>query len=249
MPISFQEGRVALVTGAGRGIGKGIATTLAAQGVHVICVSRSENSCGAVAEEILASGGKASHAAVDVSDKEAVKEAAAKALEAHGVVDILVNNAGITKDNLAMRMTEDDFDDVLHTNLSSAFYWSKALLRPMTKKRWGRIINISSVIGLMGNAGQANYAAAKAGVHGLTKSLAKELAARQVTVNAIAPGFITTDMTNKLNQEQQDGIMSVIPLKRFGQVEDISNLVEYVASEQASYITGQVFTVDGGMVM
>lgn len=249
MPISFQEGRVALVTGAGRGIGKGIATTLAAQGVHVICVSRSESSCGAVAEEILSSGGKASHIAVDVSDKVAVKEAAEQALQAHGTVDILVNNAGITKDNLAMRMTEEDFDEVLLTNLSSAFYWSKALLRPMTKKRWGRIINISSVIGLMGNAGQANYAAAKAGVHGLTKSLAKELAPRQVTVNAIAPGFITTDMTNKLNDEQQDAIMKVIPLKRFGVVEDIANLVEYMASEQAGYITGQVFTVDGGMVM
>lgn len=241
--------KVALVTGAGRGIGKAIAVRLAAAGHHVICVSRSESSCGAVAESIRASGGSAESLAVDVADKAAVQAASEQFLEAHGTVDILVNCAGITRDGLLFRMSEEDWDAVISTNLGSCFAWSKYLGRPMTRKRWGRIINISSVIGLMGNAGQANYAAAKAGIHGLTKSLAKEFAARNVTVNAVAPGFIQTDMTAELNEKQQEAIVGVIPMKRMGQAEDIAGITNFLASDEASYVTGQVFTVDGGMVM
>ncbi len=241
--------KVALVTGAGRGIGKAIAVRLAAAGHHVICVSRSESSCGAVAESIRASGGSAESLAVDVADKAAVQAASEQFLEAHGTVDILVNCAGITRDGLLFRMSEEDWDAVISTNLGSCFAWSKYLGRPMTRKRWGRIINISSVIGLMGNAGQANYAAAKAGIHGLTKSLAKEFAARNVTVNAVAPGFIETDMTAELNEKQQEAIVGVIPMKRMGQAEDIAGITNFLASDEASYVTGQVFTVDGGMVM
>ena len=167
----------------------------------------------------------------------------------HGVIDILVNNAGITRDGLLFRMSEDDWDSVVATNLTSCYSWIKHLARPMTRKRWGRIINMASVIGLMGNAGQANYAAAKAGMIGLTKSLAKEFAARNVTVNAIAPGFITTDMTSELSDDQRDAIKSMIPMKRMGSVDDIAHMSSFLASEKAGYITGQVFTVDGGMVM
>ena len=243
------ERKVALVTGAGRGIGKAIALRLAASGHHVICVSRSAASCGAVAEAINGSGGSAESLAVDVADKAAVQAASEQFLEAHGTVDVLVNCAGITRDGLLFRMDDADWDAVLSTNLGSCFSWSKHLGRPMTRKRWGRIINISSVIGLMGNAGQANYAAAKAGIHGLTKSLAKEFAARNVTVNAVAPGFIETDMTAELNEKQQEAIVGVIPMKRMGRAEDIAGITDFLASDDASYITGQVFTVDGGMVM
>jgi len=241
--------RIALVTGAGRGIGKSIAELLASKGHHVICVSRSAGSCGAVADAINASGGSAESLAVDVSDNAAVLAASEQLLSAHGNIDILVNNAGITKDGLLFRMSDDAWDDVIGTNLTSCFSWIKNLARPMTRKRWGRIINISSVIGLTGNAGQANYAAAKAGMLGLTKSLAKEFAARNVTVNAVAPGFIATDMTAELNEEQQKAIVGVIPMKRMGSAEDIAHATAFLASEGAGYITGQVFTVDGGMVM
>jgi len=241
--------KVALVTGAGRGIGKSIAMLLADRGLHVICVSRSANSCGAVADAINEGGGSAESLAVDVADKEAVSKASEQILDKHGTVDILVNNAGITRDGLLFRMSDEDWDTVIATNLTSCFSWVKHLARPMTRKRWGRIINISSVIGLIGNAGQANYAATKAGMIGLTKSLAKEFAARNVTVNAIAPGFIGTDMTAELTEKQQESVLSIIPMKRMGTAKEIADMTAFLASEEAGYITGQVFTVDGGMVM
>ena len=241
--------RVAVVTGAGRGIGRGIAESLARDGLHVICVSKSESSCGAAAKAIQDSGGKADALAVDVSSGDEIRKACEALLEKHECVDILVNNAGITRDNLLFRMEEDDWNAVINTNLTSCFHWIKALGRPMTRKRWGRIVNVASVVGLTGNAGQANYSAAKAGMIGLTKSLAREFAARSVTVNAIAPGFIDTDMTSELDERVKEGALSTIPLKRFGQVSDIAEMAAYLCSDKASYITGQVFTVDGGMVM
>ena len=247
MILSFND-KTALVTGASRGIGKAIAKALGAQGVKVLCVSKSD-ACEAVAEEIKQAGGNAFAYSVDVSDKVAVAKACEGILIEHECVDILVNNAGITRDGLLLRMSDGDWDDVIGTNLSSVFYWTKGLLRPMTKKRWGRVINISSVVGIMGNPGQFNYCAAKAGVIGATKSLAKEVAGRNITANVIAPGFIKTDMTEGLSDEVTEGIKKMIPLKRMGEVEDIANAVLFIASEQASYITGQVFSIDGGMVM
>lgn len=245
----LEEKKIALVTGAGRGIGKAIALSLAEEGYHIICVSRSESSCGAVAKEIESSGGSAEAHALDVSDASSVEKACEALLEKHGLINILVNNAGITKDNLVFRMGEEDWDTVLNTNLKSVFTFAKHLARPMTRKRWGRIINIASVIGLIGNAGQANYSAAKAGIIGLSKSLAKEFAARNVTVNVVAPGFIETDMTSILSEEQKTSILGVIPMKRMGKASDIANITTFLASDKSDYITGQVFTVDGGMVM
>lgn len=248
MALTFSN-RVALVTGAGRGIGKTIAKDLAAEGVRVICVSRNEASCGAAAEEIRSNGGDAVAHCVDVSDSAAVTAAAKELLAQFGNIDILVNNAGITRDGLLLRMDDKAWDDVIRTNLSSAFYWVRALAHPMARKRWGRIINVGSVIGLMGNAGQANYAAAKAGLAGFTKSVAREFASRNVTANVVAPGFIETDMTASLDEKQTEAILGMIPLKRMGQAKDVSSLVTFLASDESSYITGQVFTVDGGMVM
>ncbi len=248
--LTFKN-RTALVTGAGRGIGKAIAETLARQGVTVICVSKSADSCGAVAAAITASGGKARALAVDVADGAAIATAAEALLKEFPTIDILVNNAGITRDGLLFRMSEADWNDVLTTNLTSCFHWSKLIARPMTRARWGRIVNIASVSGIMGNAGQANYSAAKAGMIGLTKALAREFAGRNVTVNAVAPGFIKTDMTTEFvsNPEASAKILEVVPLKRFGEATDIANMTAYLCSEEASYITGQVFTVDGGMAM
>ena len=244
------ENQVAVVTGAGRGIGHAIAVRLASEGARVASVSRTEANAQKTADEINAARADASKAyAVDVADHAAVQEAGAKILEDFGRVDILVNNAGVTRDGLSMRMSLDDWDTVLNTDLQGAFNFTQALMRPMIKQRSGRIINISSISGLIGNAGQANYAASKAGLIGLTKTLARELANRGITVNAVAPGLIETDMTGVLSDEIRQAILQKIPLGKLGQPEDIAAAVAYLASGEAKYITGQVLTVDGGMVM
>jgi 3-oxoacyl-[acyl-carrier protein] reductase len=247
--MRFQN-QVAVVTGAGRGIGHAIAVRLASEGACVASVSRTETNAQKTAEEINAvRAGAAKAYAVDVADHAAVQKIGAQILEDFGRVDILVNNAGVTRDGLSMRMSLDDWDTVLNTNLKGAFNFVQALIRPMIKQRSGRIINISSVIGLIGNAGQANYAASKAGLIGLTKSLARELASRGITVNAIAPGLIETDMTGVLSDEIRQAILQKIPLGKLGQPDDIAAAVAYLASAEAKYITGQVLAVDGGMVM
>lgn len=248
MELTYTD-KVALVSGAGRGIGREIALELAKAGCTVICVSRNESSCGSIAEEIRACGGKAESFAFDVSDSGQVKEKCAEILKKYGAVDILVNNAGITRDNLLMRMSDEEWNAVISTNLSSCFYLSRNLVRAMMGKRWGRIINISSVSGIAGNAGQANYSAAKAGIIGFTKTLARELAARNITANAVAPGFIETDMTAKLPENIMEAAKAAIPLKRFGKPDDIARVCAFLASEEASYITGQVISVNGGLVI
>lgn len=240
--------KVALVTGAGRGIGKEIAKSLAEEGHHLICVSRSQT-CENVAQEINAQGGSAESLIVDVSDGNAVSEACVNLLKKYESIDILVNNAGIVRDNLLLRMSDEEWNAVLQTNLTSCFHWTKGLLRPMTQKRWGRIVNISSVVGKMGNFGQANYAAAKAGIIGFSKSVAKEVASRGVSVNVVAPGFIESDMTAELSEKVVEEMKKLIPMKRVGQAREVAEVVTFLCSEKASYITGDVFTVDGGMTM
>jgi len=244
------ENQVAVVTGAGRGIGRAIALRLAAEGGRVACVSRTERNANKIADEINATRPDVARAyAVDVADHGAVQRSGAKILEDFGKIDILVNNAGVTRDGLSMRMSIEDWDTVINTNLKGAFSFVQAVQRAMIKQRNGRIINISSVIGLIGNAGQTNYAASKAGLIGFTKSLARELASRNITVNAIAPGFITTDMTAGLSDDIKNTIRSKIPLGKSGTPEDIASAVAFLASAEASYITGQVLCVDGGVVM
>jgi 3-oxoacyl-[acyl-carrier protein] reductase len=244
------ENQVAVVTGAGRGIGHAIAVRLANEGARVACVSRTEANAQRTSDEINAARADAAKAyAVDVADQEAVQNAAAQIFEDFGRVDILVNNAGVTRDGLSMRMSLDDWDTVLNTNLKGAFIFTQAVMRPMIKQRSGRIINISSIAGLIGNAGQANYAASKAGLIGLTKTLARELASRGITVNAVAPGLIETDMTTVLSEEIRQNILKNVPLGKLGEPEDIAGAVAYLASAEAKYITGQVLAVDGGMVM
>src|SRR5438876_3692117 len=244
------ENQVAVVTGAGRGIGQAIAMRLASEGSRVACISRTEANARKTANEINATQPNAAKAyAVNVADHGAVQKVGAQILEDFGRIDILVNNAGVTRDALAMRMSVEDWDAVISTNLRGAFSFTQSILRSMTKQRGGRIINISSVIGLIGNAGQTNYAASKAGVIGFTKSLARELASRNITVNAVAPGFITTDMTAGLSDEIKKTIHSKIPLDRTGTPEEIASAVAFLASAEANYITGQVLCVDGGIVM
>ena len=244
------ENQVAVVTGAGRGIGHAIAVRLAREGARVAAVSRTEANAQKTTDEINGLRADAAKAyAVDVADQAAVQEAAAKIFADFGRVDILVNNAGITRDGLSMRLSMEDWDTVLNTNLKGAFNFTQAVMRPMIKQRSGRIINISSIAGLTGNAGQANYSASKAGLIGLTKTLARELASRGITVNAVAPGLIETDMTTVLSDEIRQAILQKVPLGKLGEPDDIAGAVAYLASAEAKYITGQVLTVDGGMVM
>lgn len=244
------ENQAAIVTGAGRGIGHSIAVRLASEGARVACVSRSEENAKRTADEInKIRADAAKHYAVDVADHAAVQNVGAQILTDFAKIDILVNNAGVTRDGLAMRMSVEDWDTVINTNLRGAFNFTQAILRAMIKQRSGRILNITSVIGLIGNAGQSNYAASKAGLIGFTKSLARELASRGITVNAIAPGFITTDLTAGLSDEIKKTIQSQIPLGKTGTPADIANTVAFLASADANYITGQVVCVDGGIVM
>jgi 3-oxoacyl-[acyl-carrier protein] reductase len=247
--MSLLADKVAVVTGAGRGIGRAVALAYAKMGADVVCVSRTEENSAKVATEVEALGRKTWPLAVDVSNTVAVDAAAKKILESAGRVDILVNNAGVTRDNLLMRMSEEEWDTVIDTNLKGAFNFTKAFSRPFIRQRSGRIINIASVIGLIGNAGQSNYAASKAALIGFTKSIAKELAPRGITVNAIAPGFIETDMTAALDDKVRGEILAGVPLKRFGSPDDIAHAAVFLAMEPSGYITGQVLTVDGGMVM
>lgn len=247
--MSLLADKVAVVTGAGRGIGRAVALAYARMGADVACVSRTEENSAKVAAEVEALGRKAWALAVDVSDTAAVDTAAKEILESAGRVDILVNNAGVTRDNLLMRMSEEEWDTVLDINLKGAFNFTKAFSRTFIKQRSGRIINIASVIGLIGNAGQSNYAASKAALIGFTKSIAKELAPRGITVNAIAPGFIETDMTAALDDKVRGEILASVPLGRFGSPDDIAHAAVFLAMEPTGYVTGQVLTVDGGMVM
>lgn len=244
------SGKTALVTGASRGIGRAIALELAAAGADVaVNYAGSEEAAAAVAREIEGMGRRAIIIKADVGNAAEAEQMVSQTIEAFGHIDILVNNAGITRDNLIMRMKEEEFDQVINTNLKGVFNCIKAVTRPMMKQRSGRIINISSVVGALGNPGQANYVAAKAGVIGLTKASARELASRGITVNAVAPGFIATDMTDKLSDEQKGALLPQIPLGRMGGPEEIARVVRFLASEDASYLTGQTLHVDGGMYM
>jgi 3-oxoacyl-[acyl-carrier protein] reductase len=250
MEINMLEGKVALVTGASRGIGREIALTLAEYGADVIVnYNGSEEKAAQVKAEIEKLGRRAKMVQCSVADYEASRKMISDMLAVFGHIDILVNNAGITKDNLMIKMSEDDFDAVIDTNLKGTFNTIKHMYRAFLKQRAGRIINLSSVSGVLGNAGQANYAASKAGVIGLTKSMAKELASRNITVNAVAPGYIDTDMTQAMSDGAKEAIIAQIPLKRAGQTKDIAEMVAFLASDKASYITGQIISVDGGMAI
>jgi 3-oxoacyl-[acyl-carrier protein] reductase len=249
MQIDLKD-KVALVTGGSRGIGRAIATTLAAAGATVVINYKGNQAAADEAVQAIEQAeGQASAIGADISQGAEVEQLFKSVLERYGKLDILVNNAGITRDTLLLRMKEDDFDAVIDTNLRGIFLCTKAALRPMTKARGGRIINITSVVGLMGNAGQANYAAAKAGIIGFTKSTAREMASRSITVNAVAPGYIETELTSVLSEQIKTAILDNIPLGRLGTPQDVANLVCFLASDAAAYITGQTLTVDGGMVM
>lgn len=244
------ENKIAVVTGAGRGIGRGIALALAREGAMVVVnYNGSKERAEEVVRTIEEAGGKAAAIQCNISDFEAAKEFFANVVKEYGKIDILVNNAGITKDNLMMKMSEEEFQSVIQTNLAGTFHGVKFVTRPMMKQRQGRIINIASVSGVIGNMGQANYSASKAGVIGLTKAAAKELASRNITVNAVAPGFVATEMTDALSDSVKEAAVATIPLGRFGEVEDIAETVVFLASDKAKYITGQVICVDGGIAI
>jgi 3-oxoacyl-[acyl-carrier protein] reductase len=247
--MSSLQGRTALVTGASQGIGRACARALAAAGAKVALAARNEAKLNEVAAEIAAAGGAAAVFTLDIASEESIKSCAKAAIAHFGSVEILVNNAGITRDTLVLRMKRADWDDVLQTNLTGTFLMTQAVLSPMLKARWGRILNISSVVGETGQAGQANYAASKAGLIGLTKSLARELASRNITANAIAPGYIETAMTAVLDEMQREAMLAHIPLGRAGTDADIANAVRFLASDDAAYITGHVLDVNGGMYM
>ena len=242
------SGKVAIVTGASRGIGRGVAELLAVRGAHVIAGARGDHAAATV-ETIRQAGGKAEAVSIDVTDTASIEEMVAGALTRHGRVDVLVNNAGIARDQLMLRLKREDWDDVIATNLTSAFTCVQTVLKPMIKQRAGRIVSISSVVGQMGNAGQANYAASKAGLIGFSKALAREVASRNITVNVVAPGLIDTDMTRAVAEKAQTEWEAIIPLKRLGTPQDVAAAVCFLASDEAAYITGQVLAVNGGMYM
>ncbi len=241
--------RVAFVTGGSRGIGAAIVKRLAKDGLHVVAVARNSEKLAAVCAAVAADGGSAEPVVCDIADPKALADAIEKAVEKHGRLDVLVNNAGITKDGLVLRMDDEEFDSVIATNLKSAFVAIRSAARPMMRAKGGRIINISSVAGVVGNAGQANYAASKAGLIGLSKSVAKELGSKNISCNVVAPGFVVTDMTEGLPDAIKEGAKALIPLRRLGQPDEIAAVVAFLAGPDATYITGQVICVDGGMVM
>ncbi len=242
-------GKVALVTGASRGIGRAIATLLAARGATVFLGARDGARLEETAAEIASTGGRSRALTLDVADRASVTTAFARILEQEGRIDHLVNNAGITRDNLLLRMKGEEWDQVLATNLTGVFHCTQAALRPMLKQKGGRIVNVTSVVGLTGNAGQANYAASKAGIIGFTKSVAREVASRSITVNAVAPGFIETDMTAAMTEQARQAVTSAIPMGRVGRPEDVAEAVGFLVSDAAAYVTGQILAVDGGFHM
>jgi len=243
------EAKIALITGANRGIGFEILKSLAVAGYMVIGTSRSEEGKNIIDKELAASNSKGFGSILDVKDKDSIKELNKQIKEKHGTVSVLINNAGVTADNLMIRMSDDEWNDVIETNLSSIFRITKEIVRDMMKQRYGRIINIGSVVGLSGNAGQVNYSSSKSALLGFSKSLAREVASRNITVNIISPGFIDTDMTKKLKEEQKSALISSIPLGRMGSAAELANVVKFIASEEASYITGENINVNGGLYM